>query len=104
MEPELLPKIIIPTIFFFLALVTRGIFAFLETSITALRLFKLKELARNTKKYEFLFQTLETNPHSVLITTLIASNLSEVTTAALSAHITETIFSYFNLSSGLGFS
>ena len=104
MEPEPLPKIIIPAVFFFLALATRGTFAFLETSITALRLFKLKELARSTKKYEFLFQTLENNPHSVLNTTLIASNLSEVTTAALSAHITETIFSYFNLSSGLGFS
>jgi putative hemolysin len=104
MDTGLLPQLSTSLIFFVIALSTRGIFAFLETSITALRLFKLKELARSIGKYDLLFQTLEKNPHRVLITTLIASSVADVTTAALATHIGETIFAHFNLSSGLGFS
>ena len=40
-----MPQLMIPIICFFIALTIRALFAFLETSITALRLFKLKELA-----------------------------------------------------------
>lgn len=93
-----------PIIFFFVGLALRALFSFLETSITALRLYKLKELAKNYGRYEGLFQSLETNPHRVLITILICNSLADVTTAALATHIMENFFRRFNLSGGLGFS
>lgn len=93
-----------PIIFFFIGLTLRAVFSFLETSITALRLYKLKELAKNYSRYEGLFQSLETNPHRVLITILICNSLADVTTAALATHIMENFFKRFNLSGGLGFS
>lgn len=86
---------------FFIAVGIRAIFSFLETSITALRLFKLKELAQSTQKYRPLFQALEDDPHRVLITILIANNLTEVTAAMLGAHITDTLANLLNFSSGL---
>lgn len=89
---------------FFIALSLRAIFSFLETSITALRLFKLKEMAQSTQHYDALFKALEQTPHRVLITILIANSIADVTTAALATHITETFFASLNLSSGLGFS
>jgi CBS domain containing-hemolysin-like protein len=79
-------------------------FASLETSITALRLFTLKELAQSTSRYQVLLQALEKNPHRILITTLIASSVADVTTATLATHITESIFSHLNFSSGISFS
>ncbi len=105
MEVPLLTQLYPPLIFFFLSLFVRAVFAFIETRITALRLFKLKELAATVgKRYERLFQTLEKHPHRVLITTLIVSSFADVTCAALATNITETIFEHFNFSSGLGFS
>jgi CBS domain containing-hemolysin-like protein len=101
---SLLSTLKIPIIFFFVALFARAVFSFLETSVTALRLFKLKELAQSTGHYEALFQALEQSPHRVLITILIANSLADVTTAALATHITETVFAHWKLSSGLGFS
>lgn len=103
-EPiPLLREIAVPFIFFCITLTIRGVFSFLETTITALRLFKLKELARITSgRYEQLFNTLEKTPHKVIITTLIASNVADVTSGALATHITETIFKRFNLPGGLG--
>lgn len=89
---------------FALALFFRGLFSFLETSITALRLFKLKELAAQATKYKGLFQVLEKKPQRILITILLANSLADVTTATLATYITEHIFSYLNLSSGIGFS
>lgn len=89
---------------FFIALTIRAIFAFLETSITALRLFKLKELAQATGRYELLFHTLEKDPQKVLITTLLVSSVADVTTAALATNIMGTVFAYYNFGSGLGFS
>lgn len=100
----LLSQLKVPLIFFVVSLTIRAIFAFIETSITAMRLFKLKEMARKMGRYESLFQTLEKNPHRVLITTLIVSSCADVVAAALGTHITEQIFAHFNLSSGLGFS
>ena len=102
MEPAKLSQLVTPTIFFFISLIARAIFSFLETSITALRLFKLKKLAQTTR-YKTLLQTLEKSPHRVLITILIANSFADVTTAALATHIAETIFAHFNLSSSLGF-
>lgn len=103
-EPiPLLQEIALPLIFFCIALTIRGIFSFLETTITALRLFKLKELAQITSgRYEKLFNTLEKSPHQVIITTLIASNIADVTSGALATHITEIVFTRFNLPGGLG--
>lgn len=93
-----------PILCFFIALSLRALFSFLETSITALRLYKLKELAKSYGRYNVLFESLETNPHRVLITILICNSLADVTTAALATNIMETIFKRFNLSGGLGFS
>jgi putative hemolysin len=89
---------------FFAALVVRAIFSFLETSITALRLFKLKELAQQVREYDALFQALEKNPHSVLMTILIANNVTDVIAAALATQITQRIFSSIGFSGGLSFS
>jgi|ERR1700733_13330859 len=94
----------LPIICFFIALGLRALFSFLETSLTALRLFKLKELAKSYGRYEFLFESLEKNPHRVLITILICNSLADVTTAALATQIMENLFRRFNLSGGLGFS
>jgi putative hemolysin len=104
MEPSPLSTLQIPFIVFLIGLSTRAVFSFLETSITALRLFKLKELAASTKKYHALFNALEKNPHRMLITILIANSLADVTTASVATHITEKLFLYINLSGGLGFS
>jgi putative hemolysin len=96
----------LPTLglFFFITLALRALFSFLETSITALRLFKLKELAMTTGGYETLFQSLEKQPHRVLVTILIANNLADVTVAALATRIAETIAQHYKLSQGVGFS
>lgn len=91
-------------IIFCIALVARAVFSFLETSITALRLFKLKEIAASTTQYKSLFHAIEKNPQRVLITILIADSLADVTTAALATHIMETLFARWHLSGSLGFS
>lgn len=103
-EPiPLLHEIALPFLFFCIALAIRSVFAFLETTITALRLFKLKELAIITGgRYSKLLYTLEQNPHKVIVTTLIVSNIADVTSGALATHITEAIFTRFNLPGGLG--
>lgn len=103
-EWALLSSLKVPFVVFCFCLVARALFSFLETSITGLRLFKLKELAATMKKYQVLFATLEKNPHRVLITILIASSFADVICAAIATHIMETIFAHYQLSSGLGFS
>lgn len=105
MDVPLLTQLTFPLVLFFIALSVRAVFAFLETSITALRLFKLKELAKSVGgQYESLFTTLEKDPHRVLITTLIVSSFADVTAAALSTSIMETVFEHYNFSTGVGFS
>src|SRR5579872_33461 len=74
---------------FLVALAVCAFFSFLETSITALRLFKLKELAEISGKYKSLFDTLEKHPHRIIITILIVSSLANATSAALITHIME---------------
>ncbi len=91
-------------LFFVISLSIRALFSFLETTITTLRLFKLKEIESKIGKYKQLFETFEKNPQRILITILVANSLADVTTAALAAHIMETFFSFLNLSGGLGFS
>lgn len=63
---------------FCVALFFAGLFAFLETAFTALRLFKLKELEQSVAKYRSLFESWEKNPQRILITILIANNFAHV--------------------------
>jgi len=91
-------------LFFVVALASRALFSFLETSITALRLFKLKEIAASTDKYASFFQALEKTPQRVLITILIASSLAEVTAASLGTKIIETFFARMHISGSISFS
>jgi len=105
MEPPLVTTTFwISIIFFVGSLFACAVFSFIETSITALRLFKLKELSDATKKYRTLFQAMEKEPQKVLITVLIANCMANVTASALSTHLMERIFTRMHLSSGLGFS
>jgi len=80
-----------------------ALLAFMETSITAIRLFKVKELERSTSKYKLFLQTLESHPQYVLMTVLIATNMMCITTAVLLQNIIENIFADFDLPQGLGF-
>lgn len=103
-ETEPLGGIVTPFILFCMALGVRAVFSFLETSITALRLFKLKELAQSVTQYHTLFQILETNPHRVLMTILIANSVTDVCAASLATYITEKIFSHLGFTAGFGIS
>jgi putative hemolysin len=102
-EATLYYSLILESIAFLVALLFCALFSFLETSVTALRLFQLKELASTTDKYQSLFHTLENSPHQILITMLITNNLANVTAAALSTDIAEKIFHHLNLPDSMGF-
>lgn len=80
-----------------------ALFAYMETSITAIRLFKIKELERTTTKYQLFFTTLENRPQAVLMTILVATNMMCITTAILLQNIVENVFADFDLPQGLGF-
>jgi len=103
MEPLLSASFYIGIIAFFVSLLLFGVFSFIETSITALRLFKLRELAKKTDRYAKLFTALETKPQRVLTTILIATSVVNVCVAALSSTIMERIFETINFGK-LGFS
>lgn len=89
---------------FSIALFFCALFSFLETAVTAMRLFNLKEIANKTKGYKRLFTILEQEPQKVLIAILIANNIANVTTAALITQVMEEFFTSLHLSEGLGFS
>jgi len=103
MEPYQLSQLITPAFLLCIALAVRATLSFLETSITALRLFRLKELAHTTTQYLPLLLTLEKNPQRVLITVIVANSFVDVTSAALATFIMGTLFSHIGFSSGLGF-
>lgn len=69
-----------------------ALFSFLETSITAIRLYQLKELAQTTGKYSKLLKSLEQNQNRVLTTILLASNLASVVAATTGTWFTEKMF------------
>ncbi len=96
-------KLLFDCALFLFALAFCALLAFMETSITAIRLFKVKELERSNPKYNTFFKTLESNPQYVLMTVLIAVNMMCITTAVLLQNIIENIFADFNLPQGLGF-
>ncbi len=89
-------------ILFLASLFFCALFAFIETSITALRLFTLKELAKTTGSYQSLFQSLEKNQSRVLTTILVAFNLANVVTATMSTRLMDRLFAH--LPGTLGFS
>ena len=101
MEPY--SQLVTPFILLCIALCFRATLSFLETSITALRLFRLKELAHSTTEYQSLLQTLEKSPQRVLITIIVANSFIDVSAASLATFIMGTIFTHFGLSSGFGF-
>jgi len=103
MEPYQLNQLITPSILLCIALSFRAVLSFLETSITALRLFRLKELAHTTTQYLPLLQTLERTPQRVLITILVANSFIDVTAASLATFIMSTIFTHIGFSGGIGF-
>lgn len=88
---------------FVISLLSCALFSYLETSIAALRLFKLKELSNSTTSYRSLFQALENTPNRVLISILIAYNLSSVTAAAISSNIMDRIALILHLPEQLSF-
>ncbi len=91
-------------IVFCIALMATALFSYLETTITAVRFFKIRELAQSTPRYARLLAILEKQPDRILITMLIANNLANVTAAALITRIMQRVFSCLCLSAGLGFS
>lgn len=101
MEPY--SQLITPFILLCIALCVRATLSFLETSITALRLFRLKELAHSVTQYQPLLHTLEKSPQRVLITILVANSFVDVSAASLATFIMSTIFTHLGLSSGFGF-
>ena len=96
-------KLLLDCAFFLGSLALCALLAFMETSITAIRLFKVKELQKSVPKYQHFFKMLETDPQYVLMTVLIATNMMCITTAILLQNIIENIFADFDLPQGLGF-
>ena len=87
-----------------LALFSCALFSFMETAITGLRLFNLKELAtKSGPRYTTLFSVLEKEPQRVLIAILIASCLSNVVAADLITDSIEALFIYLGVPSGWNF-
>ena len=87
---------------FIIALCFAALFAFLETAFTALRLFKLKELALSVSKYRNLFDSWEKNPQRILITILIANNFAHVLASVLISNVMEFYLGTFGLAIGVG--
>jgi len=87
------PNFIVITIIYIAALVFCGLLSLLETSVTTLRLFRLKELALKTDKYQSIFRLLEKKPTYILNTILIANNASDTIAAATGLIVTSVIFS-----------
>lgn len=93
----------IEVVIFFSALAFAALCAFLETSFTALRLFKLRELETSVAKYKSLFETWEKRPQRILITILIANNFAHVMCSVFIAEIMQKLFgSYYGLAFGIG--
>jgi putative hemolysin len=90
-------------ILFLLSLTTCALFSFLETSITALRLFKLKELELAIPKYKHLFEAFDKYPQHILISILITTNLAGVTCAVVSQQLTDSLFAGFQMPESVAF-
>ena len=103
MEPPVESLLSHNLILLIISLVFCALFSFIETSLTALRLFKLKELASGTSKYRPLFHVFEHNPNRILISVLIAYNVSNVLAAVFSSEVMAGVTRALNISETLGF-
>jgi len=103
MEPYPLSQLVTPFILLCFGLVVRATLSFLETSITAMRLYRLKELAHTTTQYLPLLQILEKTPQRILITIIVANNFVDVTAASLATFIMGKIFMHIGFSGSVGF-
>ncbi len=95
-------SLMVQILLFFIALSFAALFAFLETAFTALRLFKLKELAISVAKYQSLFHAWEKNPQRILITILIANNFAHVLASVLISNVLESKLGTIGLAIGVG--
>lgn len=86
------------------ALLLTALFSFIETSITAIKYFELKELSKRNRRYRRLLDLLEHNPRIILITILIAASLANTTAAALASILIEDLFVSLQFSASLGLS
>jgi len=68
---------------FVAALASAALFAYLETTVTALRLFEINQLEARTLKFSRLFAIWRSAPHRILITILVASNFADVVCSVL---------------------
>lgn len=83
----------IHVILFSVSLILCALFSFLETSITAIRLYKLQELAQSTTgRYTELFQSLEQNQSRVLTTILVANSFVNVIAANAGKELADQLF------------
>lgn len=86
-----------------ISLILCMVFSFLETSITAIRLFKLKEITKGASKYRGFLKVFEESPNRILISVLIAYNMVSVLTAVSSNEVMTAITRYFAVSETIGF-
>ncbi len=86
-------SLLINFIVFLISLGFCSLFSFLETSMMALRLFQLKELAQRTGSYQKLFRALEEDPNRLLNAILIAYNLANTIAATAGTFVIEQLLS-----------
>lgn len=86
---------------FLISLFLAGLFAFLETAFTALRLFKLKELESVVAHYRVLFNSWEKKPERILITILVANNFAHVLCSVLITEVMQKVVGDFGLAIGV---
>jgi putative hemolysin len=103
MEPPLASILNTNLLFFIISLTLCALFSFIETAITSMRLFKLKEIANGTSKYRGLFHVFEHSPNRILIGVLIAYNLSNVLAAVFSNEFMTSVSKALNISERVGF-
>ncbi len=103
MDPYPAALLIVPSFFALIALFGCAIFSFLETSITALRLFNLKQLSEKNTRYRELYETLENEPQKVLIAILIANCLCNVIAADIITDVVEKLFESLHVAESWSF-
>jgi CBS domain containing-hemolysin-like protein len=77
---------------FGVSLIACALLAFLETTVTAIRLFNVKQLAERIGSYTNLLKNLEQNQHRVLTTVIISNHIASVTAAVIGNQLMEAIF------------
>lgn len=99
------PMHLVPaTIGFVTSLAITALFSYLETAVTAVRFFRIRELVESAGRHKKLLAIIEHAPHRILVTMLIASSLANVTAAALITIVMQNMFSEMGWSQGLGLS